>query len=166
MRAPEAPAFRRGECHECPFCIIAERRGNHLTRAEDIFYQDAYVTAFINATRWPNNPGNAIIIPNAHIENIYTLPLRYAVAIQDLAQAVALAMKVAYGCDGISTRQHNEPAGNQDVWHYHLHVFPRYVGDRLYLTQRQPADPAARAHYAGLLRAQLATWRPTQVSFS
>ena len=44
----------------------------------------------------------------------------------------ALAVKHAFGCSGISTRQHNEPDGNQDVWHYHVHVFPRYPNDGLY----------------------------------
>jgi histidine triad (HIT) family protein len=68
-------------------------------------------------------------------------------------------MKAAYHCDGISTRQHNEPAGNQDVWHYHLHVFPRYTDDQLYLNDpaalraRMPADE--RAGYAQRLRAAL-----------
>ena len=42
-------------------------------------------------------------------------------------------MKAAYGCPGISTCQHNEPAGGQDVWHFHVHVFPRYLEDNLYL---------------------------------
>jgi hypothetical protein len=40
-------------------------------------------------------------------------------------------MRDAFGCEGISTRQHNGPAGNQDVWHFHLHVFPRYPNDGL-----------------------------------
>jgi diadenosine tetraphosphate (Ap4A) HIT family hydrolase len=50
-------------------------------------------------------------------------------AIYDLVRRIA--MRHTYGCDGISTRQHNEPAGYQDVWHFHLHVFPRYHGDVL-----------------------------------
>jgi len=59
-----------------------------------------------------------------------------------------------YACDGVSTRQHNEPDGGQDVWHYHLHVFPRYTGDDLY---RSPADkeflpPEKRMQYAQRLR--------------
>ncbi len=41
-------------------------------------------------------------------------------------------MKEGYGCEGTSFRQHNEPAGYQDVWHYHLHVFPRWKDDELY----------------------------------
>jgi diadenosine tetraphosphate (Ap4A) HIT family hydrolase len=41
----------------------------------------------------------------------------------------ALALKTAFDCPGVSTRQHNEPAGNQDVWHLHVHVFPRFESD-------------------------------------
>ncbi len=66
-------------------------------------------------------------------------------------------MKAAYGCDGVSTRQHNEPAGNQDVWHFHLHVFPRYVDDQLYLrsAERTPTSPPQRLPYAVKLKRAL-----------
>lgn len=59
--------------------------------------------------------------------------------------------------DGTSTRQHNEPAGYQDVWHLHVHVFPRYDGDRLYERHEEKrwASPAERAPYAAKLRAVL-----------
>ncbi len=150
------------EGYHCPFCEIASRLENHLTRREDLIYHDERVTAFINARRWPHNPGSAVVIPNAHFENIYDLPLAQASAVHDLARAIALAMKAAYGCDGVSTRQHNEPAGSQDVWHYHLHVFPRYAGDDLYLTAPEPADPAERAACAARLREALRGWQPAR----
>lgn len=53
-------------------------------------------------------------------------------AVWDLTQQVAKAMRVSYGCEGISTRQHNETAGDQDVWHLHVHVLPWFSDDRLY----------------------------------
>jgi diadenosine tetraphosphate (Ap4A) HIT family hydrolase len=59
------------------------------------------------------------------------------------------------GADGTSTRQHNEPAGNQDVWHYHEHVFPRYDGDELYRRQRARVDTVRRADQAARVRAAL-----------
>jgi histidine triad (HIT) family protein len=59
----------------------------------------------------------------------------------DFSKQAAIALKEAYGCDGTSIRQHNEPAGNQDVWHYHLHVFPRYEGDNLYLNHQNTYWP-------------------------
>lgn len=67
---------------------------------------------------------------------------------------MAIAFKRVYGCDGVSTRQHNEPAGNQEVWHYHLHVFPRYVDDDLYdlTAQRRLTTPDERQPYADRLR--------------
>jgi histidine triad (HIT) family protein len=113
------------------------------------------VTAFIAAAWWPNNPGHVLIIPNEHFENIFDLPPALAADIQVVARAVALGFKAAYGCAGVSTRQHNEPAGNQDVWHYHLHLFPRYAGDELYLTfrERRFTTPEERLPYATRLRA-------------
>ena len=125
----------------------------------DIFCQSDAVTAFIGSHQWPNNPGSAVIIPNEHFENIYDLPLHLATKVYELAKAVALAMKVAYSCDGVSTRQHNEPAGNQDVWHYHLHVFPRYRNDRLYISQKELMAAEKRAEYARKLRVYLADWK-------
>jgi len=61
-----------------------------------------------------------------------TFPPELGSAIYGAAQKVAFALKRAYGCDGISTRQHSEPAGSQEVWHYHLHVTPRYMDDLFY----------------------------------
>jgi hypothetical protein len=48
-----------------------------------------------------------------------------------------------FGCEGISTRQHDEPAGNQDIWLVHRHVFPRGTVDRPYERHAERA-PAAR----------------------
>lgn len=66
-------------------------------------------------------------------------------------------MRQTYDCEGISTRQHNEPAGNQDVWHLHVHVFPRYVEDRLYARDAEAADvgPSARQPFADRLAENL-----------
>jgi histidine triad (HIT) family protein len=95
-----------------------------------------------------------LVVPNGHYENLYDLPSRYGHAISDLAREVAIAVRHTYGCDGTSVRQHNEPVGNQDVWHYHMHVFPRYAGDDLYLTrpERDFAPAEQRSPYADKLR--------------
>ena len=137
----------------CLFCLVAQGIENEqvYTVASDIVYRNASVTAFIASHQWPRNHGNVIIIPNAHYENIYDLPVSYAAKIHEAAQKIALALKAVLECDGVSTRQHNEPAGNQDVWHYHLHVTPRYHGDELYATlttQRQRMAVAERARLA------------------
>ncbi|MBO0992765.1 HIT family protein [Bacillus sp. SD088] len=142
------------EAYECPFCRIVSgnERPNKGTKQRDIIYQNKHVTAFIASKWWPNNKGHVLVIPNKHFENIYALPAEMAAEIHRAAQLTALAMKHTYGCDGISTRQHNEPAGNQDVWHYHLHVYPRYANDTLYLTKGYGTEPDQRHFYAEKLR--------------
>jgi histidine triad (HIT) family protein len=146
------------ENYVCPFCLLvrgAEHK-NLLSVQSDVIYHDERITAFISSHQWPSNPGNVVIVPNGHYENIFDLPVKYGLDIQRLARRIALAMKVVYSCDGISTRQHNEPAGNQDVWHYHLHVTPRYKGDQFYKTLIEPMGVSERAKHAEKLRDALA----------
>ncbi|HEU5348088.1 MAG TPA: HIT family protein [Ktedonobacterales bacterium] len=130
---------------------------NWIHHENDLVYQDELVTAFVAPHWWPNNKGHVIIIPNDHYENLYELPRLYLHRVHDIAQAIALTFKHVYRCHGVSTRQHNEPAGNQDVWHYHLHVFPRYDGDNLYLTRRsrEVVPPEERRTYAEKLKRYL-----------
>jgi histidine triad (HIT) family protein len=144
--------------YNCPFCqIIAqvetdpEAYGRHA-----IVYHNEQVTVLVPNRFFKNNAGQVIIIPNRHYENIYDLPDEFGGAIHKVAKKLALAMKKAYQCEGISTRQHNEPAGNQDVWHYHLHVFPRHAGDNLYFSFPQPSSLLERITYAEKLRKALA----------
>jgi histidine triad (HIT) family protein len=94
-------------------------------------------------------------VPDEHVENMYALPRELAADVHETARRVALAMKTAFSCDGVSTRQHNEPAGQQEVWHYHLHVFPRFHGDELYTSSARLTSPEERLPYATALRAAL-----------
>ncbi len=145
--------------YQCPFCRLVKQ-----INQEDIdrtVYQDDFISALVPLHKWPNNPGHVLIVPNRHYENIYDLPVVLSAKIHECAQAVALVLKNAYGCDGVSTRQHNAPAGGQDVWHYHLHVFPRYESDRLYLTHRERMTAEEINKYAGILCAEMKEWEPT-----
>jgi histidine triad (HIT) family protein len=138
------------ENYQCPFCLLLRGiKNEHVySEASDIVYQNSAVTALVSSHQWPHNHGNVLIIPNEHFENIYELPLHYAPEIQLVAQKLALAFKKVYRCDGVSTRQHNEPAGNQDVWHYHLHIVPRYTNDHYYSSLRQFMPSSERAKHA------------------
>ncbi len=140
--------------YSCPFCIFLRGEDNTINRKQDLIYQDTLVTAFIAPYWWPRNEGNALIIPNEHFENLYVLPQQYAHRVQDIAKEIAIAFKHVYYCHGVSMRQHNEPAGNQDVWHYHLHIFPRYEGDNLYHSprSREIAPPEKRQAFAERLK--------------
>lgn len=128
--------------YRCPLCdVIAGQRiefewqgtavsiGPELTVRE---YPDVVVA--VNPMWRPANPGSVLVLPRAHHENVFDFPAELALPAQIAVQESAVAMKEAYECDGISVHQHNEPAGNQDVWHYHVHVVPRYANDGLYAT--------------------------------
>ena len=122
--------------YDCPLCHIAKGepvRGE--SQESTVIYRTELVTVFIAGRWWRAAPGHVIIIPNDHHENIYELPNEVGHAIFDESKKVAVALKEVYECEGVSTRQHNEPAGNQDAWHLHLHVYPRSVGDDLYKRQ-------------------------------
>ena len=109
----------------------------------------------ISKNWYSSNPGHALVIPLAHHENIYALPDDLAGRIARMARRVASAMRRGYPCDGVTVRQNNEPAGDQDVWHLHTHVIPRHTGDDLRGSRFGRADDAERARYAVLLRESL-----------
>jgi histidine triad (HIT) family protein len=85
-----------------------------------------------------------------------TLPEELAASILSTASRVARAAKRAPSADGITLRQHNDAAGGQDVFHFHLHVVPRFRGD----AERFNAPPKLislreQEDIAGRLRAAL-----------
>ena len=145
--------------YDCPFCMIVraiESERIYSTQA-DVVLRGPSVIALVSSHQWAGNEPNVLVMPNEHFENIYDLPVRYAAEIHATAQHIALALKAVYACDGVSTRQHNEPAGSQDVWHYHVHVTPRWQGDAFYsrTLQRQLMPGTERARHAERLRACL-----------
>jgi len=147
------------EGYDCPFCRLVRSafRATDWSCAADAVLRTDRATAFIAPAWWPNNAGHVIIVPNAHYENLYVLPPEDAAGVHVATQRVALAMRATYPCEGTSTRQHNEPAGNKEVWHYHLHLFPRYEHDDLYVLtpQRRRVPPEERLPYAQRLRGYL-----------
>jgi len=140
----------------CPICVAIKGKENKdtLIRQGDFFYKDDTISAFINSRAWPNNLGAVIIVSNQHFENIYDIPDALLSRIHLFSKKVAEALKVTYKCDGVTIRQHNEPAGSQDAWHYHLHIFPRYTNDKLYQLhdKKRWTEPQERKPFADKLR--------------
>jgi histidine triad (HIT) family protein len=117
--------------YDCPVCrgLRGGDASAELIQASDIVGRNEVVAAVVCSHFLPGSPGHVIVVPVRHYENLYAMPQRGLHACIDMAQAVALAMKVRYGAAGITMRQNNEPAGSQTVFHFHLHVIPRYEGD-------------------------------------
>lgn len=142
------------ENYDCPFCKFSKREETPLNKLPDIVFSDDICMAFISPRMWPNNPGNVIIIPKKHFENIYQIPDDLLAHLNVIAKKIAIAMKKSYECGGISTRQHNEPDGGQDVFHFHLHVFPRHKNDNLYENDSKfyTASQEEKDKYSSLLK--------------
>ncbi|HJT15738.1 MAG TPA: HIT family protein [Thermoanaerobaculia bacterium] len=74
-------------------------------------------------------PGYTLVMPREHIANIYDLPDRLAGPVLAMAARIARAAKAAFNADGITLRQNNDAASDQHLFHFHLHVIPRFAGD-------------------------------------
>jgi histidine triad (HIT) family protein len=143
--------------YECPLCQLVRGEDNPdpWTKQSDVVFRDDDVIVCLNARWWGEIEGNALVIPTTHIENIYDVTQELGGKVHEAARRVASAFMETYPrCRGTSTRQHNGPAGNQDVWHYHMHVFPRRDRGDLYGAPARMSTLAERAPYAERLR----TW--------
>ena len=95
-----------------------------------------------------------------HFENIYALPQEVGAHLFGVSQRLAVCLKQALLCEGVSTRQHNEPAGTQEVWHYHQHIVPRYTGDNFYTERPVPMQLEHRIEFASRIKAVLGKSAP------
>ncbi len=111
---------------ECIFCAIVEGK---IPSAK--VYEDEYVFAFMDIA--PANPGHLLIIPKQHYRNIFDMPAEVGSKIMETAVPLAAAMRKALNPDGLNLFQSNEAAGFQTVFHFHLHLIPRWEGDPLRL---------------------------------
>lgn len=111
----------------CIFCKIAAGEIPSTTLYED---QDFRVILDLG----PASKGHALILPKEHYANIYEIPDELAAKAIVLAKKMAEAMTRALKCDGFNIVQNNgEPAG-QTVFHFHMHLIPRYEDDQVGLT--------------------------------
>jgi histidine triad (HIT) family protein len=142
--------------YDCPFCAFVrgeERPPWNLL--DDVVWRDDGTTAWMNARWWARNPGNVIVVPNRHVESLFELDGRQAAAVHETTRRIALAMTSTYPCEGVTTRQNNGPGADQEVWHYHVHVFPRHRNDGFYGSDARMTQPEERRPYAQLLRGAL-----------
>jgi histidine triad (HIT) family protein len=148
------------EGYKCPIClgIQGSDSPDTLIKSTDFVYDDNLVTAFVNTFFMGKNAGHVIVVPKQHFESVYTLPSEIGHRVFDVSKKIALAMKGAYKCNGITMRQNNDPSGDQHAFHYHLHVFPRYKDDEynsVLPSDKRLAEPEERSGYAEKIKAVL-----------
>jgi histidine triad (HIT) family protein len=99
----------------CIFCRIIQ----HQIPAY-VVTEDEHIIVFLSKENHP------LVVPKQHIPNIYSLDGATGAHIMRAAIEVARAVKVGLACEGIYLTQANEPAAGQDVFHFHLHIYPRW----------------------------------------
>ena len=107
---------------DCLFCKLAN--GIFDT---NIVYEDENFTAIMDIS--PAAMGHVIVISKEHAKNIFELPAELVGEGHKVAQKIAKAIKEVTGCDGVNILQNNEKAAGQTVFHYHIHVIPRFEND-------------------------------------
>lgn len=127
--------------YTCPLCTVVRGGATALDDQDDVVERTGTTVTLVSSFWHPGRPGNVLVLPTAHHENLFDLPAPIAHDVADAVQRVAVAMRAVGDCAGITVRQNNEPAGDQEVWHFHVHVLPRREARELATT----AEPA-RAH--------------------
>ena len=112
---------------DCIFCKIAKGEIHSAT-----VYEDSHVTVILDVN--PANKGHALIIPKEHFDNIYSMDAETAAKIFTIATEVAKAQKAELNPDGLNILQNNGEAAGQTVFHFHMHLVPRYIKDNVTMT--------------------------------
>ena len=108
----------------CIFCKIV-----HKQAPASIIYEDESVMVFLDIR--PLNLGHTLVIPKAHYVDIFDTPVNQLSQVHTVAKQVSAAIKKATKADGISIIQQNSKAAGQDIFHFHVHVVPRFEGQKL-----------------------------------
>ena len=102
------------------------------------------------------NPGHVLVAVKKHADNLYALDDAQAAAVARTSARLSRAIRDAFRPEGLSVYQANGKAAGQTVFHYHLHLLPRHVGDGMELTWPVKNPPREQLEdYAGPIRAQL-----------
>ena len=127
---------------DCIFCKIA----NGEIPSKTIYEDDKYRVIL---DLGPATKGHALILPKDHYANLYELPDENAAEVLVLAKKMATKMTSALGCDGFNIVQNNGETAGQTVFHFHMHLIPRYKDDNQVIGWN-PTSPSAEEQKATL----------------
>ena len=106
----------------CPFCEIVSGRAG-----DEVLYANETVVAFLCEP--PATWGHTLIVPRLHRADLWEVEEQELTDAMKVAQRLAHVMRDDLGATGINLRQNSGSRAGQDVFHFHLHVVPRYEDD-------------------------------------
>ena len=107
---------------DCIFCKIANGEIPSKT-----LYEDEKFRVILDLG--PAAKGHALILPKDHFDNLYELSDETGAGVMKLARKMATVMTEKLACDGFNLVQNNGEVAGQTVFHFHMHLIPRYEGD-------------------------------------
>jgi histidine triad (HIT) family protein len=110
----------------CLFCRIVA--GEIPSRR---IFEDATTLAFMDIN--PGTRGHALVVPKIHATDLFDIAPEAIADVARTAKRVAVAARSTLRCDGVNLVQSSGAAAFQSVFHLHMHVIPRYVGDDMKL---------------------------------
>ena len=105
----------------CIFCKIANGEIPSAT-----LYEDEEFRVILDLG--PASKGHALILPKNHFADLLALDEETSAKVLAVAAKVGAAMKKSLHCDGFNLVQNNGEAAGQTVFHFHMHIIPRYEG--------------------------------------
>ena len=112
--------------NNCIFCKIISGEFSSYTLYED----DDFKVIFDIS---PVTCGHALLITKNHYKNLFELDETVASKALVVVKKVATELKAALNCDGFNLLQNNEEIAGQTVFHFHIHLIPRYKDDNVSL---------------------------------
>lgn len=111
-------------------------------------YEDDDVLAFLDITQ--GTKGHTLIIPKEHVKNVYELSEEQAAKIFSVVPRIANALKLAFNPIGLNIVNNNEKP-LQSVFHFHIHLIPRYEDDGMKLSTLNNFGKYDEAHFNNLV---------------
>lgn len=107
---------------DCVFCKIVSG-----DIPSNTIYENSEFKVIMDAS--PAAKGHVLVLPKEHYKDIYDIDAETAGKLFQLAAVVARALKEVLNCDGLNILQNNGVIAGQTVFHFHMHLIPRYEGD-------------------------------------
>ncbi len=132
----------------CVFCrdVVRDRKAS-------IVYENDSVVAFMDIA--PVEPGHVLVIPRDHYANIMDIEEQAYVEVHRVTRMISPAVVRAVGADAVNIGQNNGACANQRVFHYHVHIIPRFCSRELNWGRKTAGDEELE-EVAVLIRNELA----------
>jgi histidine triad (HIT) family protein len=111
---------------DCVFCKIVEGQV-----PSGRVYEDEHVAAFAPLEKDLLSKGHLLVVPKKHFENLYDITLDELTFIMRAVKLISKKLKESYGAEGVNLLHASGKAAQQSVFHFHLHLVPRYKDDGL-----------------------------------